>query len=192
MRPLPAELIEHYQLDAPNLIYLVKLEWPSGTVRAHTGIGDLMMAGETWTGVGNLGGISDVTDDYELGRSEITVELSGFDRDLLRESFRRDAVGRTGIVYAAVRDAQGVPIEASLTPLFAGYMADIPVTLGDANKISVTLATDTAEPSRKTPGRYTDESHRRLYPGDHFYRWSAKTSDRPIYWGNKRDAIEYK
>ena len=192
MRPLPAELIEHYQLDTPNLIYLVKLEWPSGTVRAHTGIGDLVMAGATWAGVGNLGGISDVTDDHELGRSEITVELSGFNQDLLRESFRRDAVGRTGIVYAAVRDADGVPVEASLTPLFAGYISDIPVTLGDANRINVTLSTDTAEPARKNPGRYTDESHRRQYPGDHFYRWSAKTSDRPIYWGNKRDAIKYK
>lgn len=192
MRPLPAELINHYQSANPNLIFLVELDWPSGAVRAHTGIGELKLNNKLWQGVGSLGGIGEVTDDDELGRSELPLSMSVFDDTLLQESFRRDAVGREGMFYAAVRDASGQPIEASLTPMFAGYISDVGTTLGDNNKISVVLATDTADPRRKRPGRYTDESHRREFPGDEVYKWAAKTADRPMHWGSKRDAVPYK
>ena len=192
MRQLPAALIEHYKSATPNLIFLVELHWSSGIIRAHSGIGELSIGGKVYSGVGNLGNLGAVKDDDELGRSELTVELSGFDADLLRESLRRDAVGRSGMVYAAVRDAQGMPIESSLTPLYAGFIADVSSSLGDSSAISVTIATDSADPRRKRPARYTDESHRREYPQDHFYRWSAKTADRAIYWGGKRNAVSYK
>ena len=192
MRPLPAELIRHYQSQNPNLIFLVELDWPSGVVRAHTGIGDLKINNQIWQGVGSLGAIGEISDDDELGRSELPLEISGFDEDQLNESFRRDAVGREGLLYAAVRDGSGLPVEASFTPMFAGYISDVSTTLGNNNRIAVVLATDTADPRRKRPGRYTDESHRREFPGDEFYKWAAKTADRPIYWGSKRDALPYK
>ena len=192
MRPLPAELIRHYQSDNPNLIFLVELDWPSGTVRAHTGIGDLRINGEIWSGVGGLGGIGEFNDDDELGRSELPLEISVMDEALMAEAFRRDAIGREGMVYAAARDESGLPVEASFTPMFAGYISDVGTQIGDDNRISVVLATDTADPRRKRPGRYTDESHRREYPDDHIYKWAAKTADRPLHWGSKRDAIPYR
>ncbi|KEQ19166.1 hypothetical protein [Endozoicomonas numazuensis] len=192
MRTLPPELISAFQSPQPNIIFLVELDWPGGVVRVHSGIGELRISGRVWLGMGSLGGIGQISDDDELGRSELPLELSGFEEDLLRESFRRDSVGREGVVYAAARDGSGLPIEASFTPMFAGYISDVGTTLGDSNTISVELATDTADPRRKRPGRYTDESHRREYPGDQFYKWSAKTADRPIYWGSKRDAYPYK
>ncbi len=192
MRTLPAELVEHYQGDNPNLVFLVELAWPSGTVRVHSGIGDLVVNDRLYKGVGSLGGLGDVQDNVELGRSELAVELSGFDSDLLHESLRRDAVGRPGIVYAAVRDGDGQPIAASVAPLFAGYIGDVGSTLGERNTITVVLATDTANPRQKRPGRYTDESHRREFAGDGFYKWSAKTAERAIYWGSRRNAVPYK
>ena len=191
MRPLPAELVQNYQSEHPNLIFLVELDWPGGTVYAHSGIGELLIKGQVWLGVGSLGGIGRAKDDDELGRSELELELSGFDEDLLNESFRRDAVGRSGVVYAAVRDEDGQPLEASLTPLFAGFINDVASSLGHTNVIAVQLATATADPRRRQPGRYTDESHRRDYPDDHLYRFAAQTADRPIYWGSKRDATPY-
>lgn len=192
MRSLPAELISHYQSAEPNLIFLVELDWPSGVVRAHTGIGDLKINGQLWEGIGNLGGIGEISDDDELGRSELPLEMSVMDEALLGESFRRDAVGREGMVYAAVRDSYGQPVEASFTPMFAGYISDVSTVLGDNNKITVVLATDTADPRRKRPGRYTNESHQREHTGDEIYKWAAKTADRPIHWGSKRDAYPYK
>lgn len=192
MRPLPAELVTHYQGDNPDLIFLVELDWPGGTVYVHSGIGELRIGGYTWLGVGSLGGIGEIKDDDELGRSELPLELSGFDEDLLNESFQRDAVGRSGMVYAAVRDSDGQPLEASMTPLFAGYINDVGSSLGYTNVISVMLATATADPRRKLSGRYTDESHRREYPDDYFYRYAAQTADRPIFWGSQRDAVPYR
>ena len=192
MRPLPAELIRHYQSENPNLIFLAELNWPAGVVRAHTGIGELKINNHIWLGVGGLGGIGEFSDDDELGRSELPLELSGFDKDLLSEAFKRDAIGRPGQVYAAVRDDYGQPVEASFTPMFAGFIGDVAISQGNNNSITVTLVTDTADPRRKRPGRYTDESHRREYPGDEFYKWSAQTADRPIYWGSKRVAYPYK
>lgn len=192
MRSLPAELISQYQSDNPNLIFLMELDWPGGQVRAHTGIGELKIGGRLWQGIGNLGGMGTLSDNDELGRSELPLELSVFDRTLLNEGLRRDAVGRDGVVYAAVRDNAGQPLEASFTPLFAGYISDVATTLGQNSRIRVVLATDTADPRRRRPGRYTDDSHRREFPGDEFYRWTARTADRPIYWGSQRDAIPYK
>ena len=192
MRTFPQALIEGYQADAPNLLFLVELDWPSGKVRVHSGIGEIKINQLIWQGVGNLGRLGTFADNTELGRSELGLEISVFDPSLLAEAFRRDAVGREGMIYTAVRDDKGQPIEASFTPMFAGYINDVNTVLGNNNAIKVTLATDTSDPRRKRPGRYTDESHRREYPDDHFYRWATKTVDRPIYWGGKRDAYPYK
>ena len=192
MRTLPPELIASFQRENPSVLFLIELDWPSGSVRMHTGIGEVKLNGRVWKGVGNLGALGDLKDNDELSRSELPIELSVLDEALLAEAFRRDAVGREGVVYAAARDDQGVPIEASFTPMFAGFISDVGTQLGKHNRIRVMLTTDTADPRRKRPGRYTDESHRREYPKDHMYRWAAQTADRPIHWGSKRDAVPYR
>ncbi|WP_330925283.1 hypothetical protein [Candidatus Sororendozoicomonas aggregata] len=98
MRVFPDTLISAYQSAHPNLLFLVALDWPSGMVRAHTGVGEVKINQATWQGVGSLGEIGAFTDDDELGRSELTLALSVFDKALLAEAFRRDAVGREGMV----------------------------------------------------------------------------------------------
>ena len=192
MRVLPPELIRAWQSPSAKLIFLVELDWPSGPVYAWTGIGELKVHGHVWQGVGDLGDIGEISDDAELARSELSLALSVFNTDLLNESFRRDAVGRSGVVYAGCCDDDWQPVEASITPMFAGFIGDVGTKLGDTNSISVVLVTDTADPRRKRPGRYTDASHRREFPRDGFYKRAAETSSRPIYFGSKKDAYPYK
>ena len=55
-RDLDASLLAEVTAAATRVVFLYEAEFSSGTTRAWTGVGDLSWNGETWTGVGRLGG----------------------------------------------------------------------------------------------------------------------------------------
>lgn len=173
--------------DSVNLALAVSIDYPTlGPVRAHSGVGDLSIAGEIYTGVGQLGEISPVNQGSESQPGELTLTLSGLDGSLLTEVMNTRCQGAKIKVWLVVlnddHQAQGAAL------LFTGRLSTQRIAHGETSTIEVTAVDRMADWQRGSADRFSDESHQQRHPGDRFFRYVSQMVERPIYWGSKKDA----
>lgn len=71
-------------------ILLAHLDWPDAPVWAHSGVGPISWAGNTWRGVGMLGGVDLPAEDSEIAAVEAIMSLAGVPVDL--DGYADDAI----------------------------------------------------------------------------------------------------
>lgn len=172
-------------LDEPvlRLAYLCYLDFPSGEVRAWSGIGDLSWDSETWTGVGNLGGISAVEEASGTEAPGVTVELSGIPSELLTLGLIAGYQGRAARIWLAQFDSAGALI-ADPTLIFGGRMDVAEIIDGDqTGVIRISCETHSINLRRSRVLRYTHAEQTRLFAGDLGLEYVASLQDKPINWG---------
>ena len=98
-RDLTASVITQLQSASVEVGILFEGEFASGWVRLWSGIGTLSWDSKTWTGTGNLLGISGIDETAEVRAAGLTVSLSGVPSDLLSAALGDARSGRIGRVY---------------------------------------------------------------------------------------------
>lgn len=175
-------------MEQPNvaLVLAAEIDFPSGVTRVHTGTGTVIINGQTFLGVGNLGDVGSVTEENSTSSSTMSMALSGLDMSLVGETLNEEVIGCNVVCYLAVMNNQGVVTGANV--LFEGFITDTSLQAGQQNALSYVIANVFERWSQGLPDRYTDESQQRLYPGDRFFRYVAQMAERSIFWGSKKDA----
>lgn len=175
-------------LNQPHVsaLYALKLDLVSGISRIHSGLGELVIGGETYYGVGSMGAVSPQKEQLSTSPTKLNVSLSGLDDSMLAEVMRERIVDRMAWLYLVVIGPAEVPLKACLQ--FKGRIAQTPVKAGKTNTIQLTISNIFEDWQKGLPMRNTDESHRRLHPDDRFFRYQNEMADRSIYWGSKKDA----
>lgn len=175
-------------MEQPNvaLVLAAEIDFPSGVTRVHTGTGTVIINGQTFLGVGNLGDVGSVTEENSTSSSTMSMVLSGLDMSLVGETLNEEVIGCNVVCYLAVMNDQGVVTGANV--LFEGFITDTSLQAGQQNALSYVVANVFERWSQGLPDRYTDESQQRLYPGDRFFRYVAQMAERSIFWGSKKDA----
>lgn len=163
--------------------YLVSLAFDSGTLYFWTGIGDLSYGGNTYTGTGNLGDVSLVTETADMRPTGATLRLSGVASSLISIMLSEHYQGRAAVIRYAVFDANWAMVEA-LT-VFSGKM-DV-MRLVDAGQTSdIELTVEHRMIAFDRPQEvyfYTHVDQQRLYSGDLGLEFVASLVDKTIYWG---------
>ncbi|WP_313397151.1 hypothetical protein [Stutzerimonas nitrititolerans] len=174
-------------------IYAVELQFASDTVRAHTGTGQILLGGQVYTGVGQLGEVGGAREtDSPAGPASIDVTLSGLDSNILRQTLVERCRGRPGRVMFVVIGKDG---EMAADVIMSGRMDAAKFNYGGndgKNSISVTIIDRMAEWSRPGSKRWTDENHQLRHPGDRIFFAIAQLSESPIFWGSKKDAPSFR
>ena len=151
-------------------IWLVEIDWPTGTVRAHSGVGTIRFDGADWYGVGNFGQIGLPDESSGLAAFPASFELVGLPDDLslyLNQNVRDRSVN----VYCAITaDRNGTRIIGEPIELWNGY-ADAMVfhasTTGYGIEYGLRLEARGGPCVRATASVYhTDEDQSRRHPGD--------------------------
>ena len=185
-RTLTNSIISELDNDVVRPFFAVKLEFPSGTLRLWTGLGDATISSETYTGVGSFLGVSSIEESEELKATGLELTLSGIP---------------TSLVGTMLTDNY----QGSLVTLFFGFLtedATAPALISDPFIVYKGL-TDTLELSENTDEvvaklkvesrliameesrarRYTKEDQLIDFTSDNSLRFVAGLQDKEITWG---------
>jgi hypothetical protein len=161
-------------------VILCDLDPSSGAFRVWTGLGNLNWAGLTFTGIGDLGAMSEVEETLELRAVRLTLSLSPVPQDVIdialsEQSFRL----RKAQLWFAMLDAEGAFV-ADPFPLWAGLMDTMEVVDGPEPRIVLTCESRLVDLERAEVRRYTDPDQQAEYPGDRFFEYVPSLQDAEI------------
>ncbi len=172
------------ELDADNyrVLLLVELDFPSGMVYAHSGVGDVVFNGNTFKGVGQLGKISELQETTELQTYGFSLELSGIDSALVAIALNDDIQGRAASIYLAFLDNDHKIIGDPVGP-WAGRMDTLSGDIGKTATLKLDIESRMADWERPRMRRYTDADQQKEYPGDKGLEFVSQMQEKEILWG---------
>lgn len=154
----------------------------SGPVYLWSGQGSITWNGQTWTGLGALGGVSQVEEGSTVEAKGLTLTLSGFDAALLPDVMNEFGLLLPVTVYLGCFN-EGELIATPIT-MFAGRM-DQPTVEVDSKTATISINCETVllDMNVATDRRYTPEDQQRDWPGDLGMTFVPSISEVTIYFG---------
>lgn len=160
--------------------FAVELEFTSGTLRFWNGYGDLTVNGDTYTGSGDLLGISAIEETAEIGAKGATVTMSGIPSYLLSIALAENYRNRTASIYVGTID--GATVESY--KIFSGRMDMMDLEeQGETCAISLQIENKLIDLERSRVRRYTSEDQKALYSGDKGFEFVNSLQEANIKWG---------
>jgi hypothetical protein len=180
MSPAAAALLAGSKL---SLAVFGQFGFVSSTEYLWSGYGQISWNGQTWTGVGELGTISTVTEDSATTAQGITVSLSNIRPGLVTEVFTEVQQGLPAFLWLVFLSDQGVPIDS--VGCFAGRMDDVVIAEGtDSDTVIISIENRLADLQRAPFHRLTDQDQRLLYPTDDGFKFVQSLQDYNGSWGS--------
>jgi len=164
---------------------LCSMDFSGGAVNVWSGVGDLVYASVTFTGVGELGGISAIEESEETRANGIALSLSGISSSLvssiLTENYRNRNCTIQLALFASLTST--APITAPAV-MFVGRMDQALLDDdGETATISMTAESRLVDLQRARERRYTHEDQRTAYTADLGLEYVAGLQDRELIWG---------
>ena len=119
-RNLPSAVATAIAQKIVRLAFFAEFQFASGTVRLWTGYGSKSWNSQTWTGAGDFGGVSPVSETTEVGAPGLTFTLSGIPSDSLALALGDAYRGRPCKLWLAILDASDAVVDAYM--VFGGRM----------------------------------------------------------------------
>lgn len=120
LRGTPAPLLAEISKPFFFPVVLVFFDWPSAPIYAHSGIGSINYAGQTWTGVGKFGSISIPNEAFGgVVPSEMTMTLMS-DYSEIEAYTGANIRGRAGRVYVGATTEPGGDTLIGAVEIFSG------------------------------------------------------------------------
>ena len=163
-------------------VFLVELQWPTGTARAWNGYGDIVFGGNIYTGTGHLGTLSPIKESRDGAANGVQLRLSGIPSSLVALALADDTQGQTAKIHFGLLNASaGFTVDPYL--IFDGVIDICPIEDDGATAtITINLEKELID-SRARGRRYTDEDLQIEYPGDLGLEYVAGLQNKEITWG---------
>lgn len=184
-RTLTTTVQSELERDTVLPALFVELLFDSGPLRLWSGLGNATINGETYTGTGTLGTISEIEESAgDVRASSVAMTLSGIPSSYLSIGLAEQFQGRPASIWLAFLDAAGAIMPDPIR-VFKGRM-DYPALEenGDTAKITVFAESHLIDLERPRIRRYTDEDQRELYPGDTGLRFITALQNKQVNWSN--------
>lgn len=175
---------ESLKSSGAKIISLVKMSFDSGTVRFWNGRGDKDFGGETYTGFGDLGTISLVSESVEQRPSSATIELSGIPGtvDMVAKAESENVLGREISIWLGFLDDNYVLIADPIL-VFRGLMDTMPIQIDKTLTVGVTAENRLVDWDRARIRRFTNADHQLRYPADDGFEFVSDSIEREVIWG---------
>ncbi|WP_299001797.1 hypothetical protein [uncultured Shewanella sp.] len=163
-------------------LLLTKLDFVSGDVCVHSGVGQIEYDGQVYLGVGALGKIGNVTQNGKVQPNKLSLTLSGIPPSLVSTALTEEYQNRSGVIYLAALNMTTGRVQAA-DILFQGRM-DV-MTVSDGAKASIKLEINSRGVDWKNArnGRYTHADHQARESSDDFFEFVSESTERELQWG---------
>lgn len=170
-----------------TLVAAVKLQFQTGTVFANTSPYSLVIAGDTYLGVGQFGSVTDVQESVEVRSFQTSLKLSGVDPADIGLALGAGYKNQPGTIYAVFLNNLTHQIIGTPPIIFKGLMDVMAITFGADGSagVELSLSNRLANWDVARIRRYTDEDQQAAFPGDLGCSLVAAMQDKEVIWGMK-------
>lgn len=194
--------------DAITMVVMVEINYDSGTVRVHDGVGEIrfveyllqedgdnLLAEDSdllttesdllpFLGTGEFGVIDSVEENVEVIARQVTMTLSGLDSALLTPALSQPYQNRTVTIYIGFFNPVTGKLVASPEVIWEGRINQQSVTLGKGEAV---LTMTCEHRLRREPriARYTDADQKQIFPFDDFFNLTHTIEGFVGKWGQR-------
>jgi hypothetical protein len=170
-------------------VVLVDIDYASGITRLHSGIGNLTFGGNTYTGTGTLGAITDLEESIDESANGCTLSLSAASA-IIALALTEDARGRPVRIYIGALDTGSGLLIADPALFFSGLVESMShEDNGETGTVSLHCVDETGDQERPLERRLTNEIQQQLHPGDRGLEYVADLPNQQFVWGNATVAV---
>lgn len=167
----------------------VELEFSDGTLRFWNGYGNLTMtaggSSKTFTGAGDLLGVSEIEESSTLSMSGVTLTLAGIKSSIIATALGANYTNRKGAIYLGLYDTSS-NIIADVYTLFKGNMDVMNIQEGaETCLITLKLESRLITFEKASNRMYTLEDQKVDFPNDIGFEFIPDLQDKEITWGKK-------
>ena len=176
------------QLSSGQLrpFYAIRMAFTSGDLLLSTTYSDLTINSETYTGAGNILGISPINETADTRAVGIEIILNGLDSSILSAGLNDDVQNMAVKVYFGVLTTTGNADAMVDNPyeIFSGFVDTVAITdEGEASTITFDLESRLISLERPLDFRYTDQDQKHFFPNDKGLEFVDDLQDKEIKWG---------
>lgn len=180
---LDSSIVNRLGADEQALFFAVKAEFDTDDIKVWTGIDDLIISSETYTGAGTLLAISNTEDNLELKSNGIVVSLSGMDETIVNYALTENYQNRPITIFMGYVMGGTNEVAGTLT-LFKGRMTSLVINdTPEGSTVTIDAENRLVDLDRPSNLRYTKESQNFLHSGDTGFNRVASLQDKQINWG---------
>jgi len=180
---LDSSIVNRLGADEQALFFAVKAEFDTDDILVWSGIDDLVIGSDTYTGAGSLLSISNVEENTELKSNGLTIGISGMDNTVVNYALTENYQNRPITLFLGYVMGGTNEVAGTLT-LFKGRMTSLVINdTPDGSTVSIDAENRLVDLDRPSNLRYTKESQNFLHSGDTGFNRVASLQDKQIAWG---------
>ncbi len=166
--------------------YAVEMDFTSGFVRVNSTPMTLTIDGNSFTGLGDLGDISPLSEGLDLQARGVRLGLSGVPSSMRAIALGEHYQGRSAKIWSCLFDSDHKLIADPIGPW--RYKMDTMEIVGqgeddDFSKIILSCADEIAGWRTAKTSRYTDGEQQARHPGDKGLEFVPSMQDFVFIWG---------
>jgi hypothetical protein len=205
-RDIPVGFSDAVEAPTVDVFFAIELFFDTSTLRFWSGLGEVILDGETYVGSGQMIQISSVDETLDVSAKGATLTLSGLPSDLLSLAIQEPYQGRKCKIYFGIRDNKaqflqqedddyiltetGAYIDTSVIPvsvmaeIFTGYIDQMNIDEGaESSSIAVYVESRLIDLQRPRERRYTSESQKSRFPNDRGFEFVEDLQAKKFQWG---------
>ena len=180
---LDASIVNRLGADEQALFFAVKAELDTDDILVWSGIDDLVIGSDTYTGAGTLLSVSNSEDNLELKSNGLVVALSGMDTTVVNYALTENYQNRPITIFMGYVMGGTNEVAGTLT-LFKGRMTSLVINdTPEGSTVTIDAENRLVDLDRPSNLRYTKESQNFLHSGDTGFNRVASLQDKQINWG---------
>jgi hypothetical protein len=166
-----------------RLRLLAELDFPSGIVRVHDGVGNVEWMGNTYGSIGGFGSVEEMVEDTRSTPKQLVVRLAGVPNEALGSAMTENYQGRDFRLLMGWLNDAGHWVAAP-EEIWYGHMDVMKVRMGQ-NASEIRLVCEDPDYAAHDIRRMTLEDHQRDFAGDKFFELLKFIPGFKGNWGQK-------